>query len=149
MQAMKTYRVMYHETGGNIQEKAKKNGQIFHHYKSHTTNASGIAYIDDTQLTAGHLYILMEESPPTGYVALEEPFMFYMEERPPGGSMEIPCVVDGELVVIENFPQGYELPATGGAGTTSYTLGGLLLIVAVILLYSHSSKRRKEDKPSF
>ena len=24
MQAMKTYRVMYHETGGNIQEKAKK-----------------------------------------------------------------------------------------------------------------------------
>lgn len=125
-------------------------GQRFYHYKSHTTNENGIAYIDDTQLTAEHLYVLVEESPPTGYVALEEPFMFYMEERPPGGDPEIPCVVNGEFVVIENFPIGYELPATGGAGTTSYTMGGLLLMMAAaILLYSHSSKRRKEDRPSF
>ena len=122
----------------------------FYYLTSHTTDSNGISYIDDSQLTAGHMYVLVEDSPPDGYVALEEPFVFYMEKRPPGGDSEIPCIVNGQLVVIENFPPGYELPATGGAGTTSYTMGGLLLMMAAaILLYSHSSKRRKEGKPSF
>lgn len=46
---------------------------------------------------------------------------------------------------------GYELPETGGAGTTSYTMGGLLimLMAAAILLYIHSQKRGKEERPSF
>lgn len=41
---------------------------------------------------------------------------------------------------------GYELPETGGAGTTLYTIGGLLLIAGAgtLLLYS-KKKRRKED----
>ena len=43
---------------------------------------------------------------------------------------------------------GYELPDTGGAGTTSYTAGGLALIFgAATLLYSHC-RRRKEDEAS-
>ena len=44
---------------------------------------------------------------------------------------------------------GYELPATGGAGTTSYTMGGLLMVTAAILLYIYTPKRRKEDHASF
>ena len=43
----------------------------------------------------------------------------------------------------------YELPATGGAGTTSYTMGGLLMVTAAILLYIYTPKRRKEDHASF
>ena len=40
---------------------------------------------------------------------------------------------------------GYELPSTGGAGTTLYTAGGLALIFgAAILLYTQK-KRRKEE----
>ena len=51
-------------------------------------------------------------------------------------------------VIIRDISWGYELPNTGGAGTTSYTAGGLALIFgAATLLYSHC-RRRKEDEAS-
>ena len=49
---------------------------------------------------------------------------------------------------ISDQSWGYKLPDTGGAGTTSYTTGGLVLIFgAATLLYIHC-KRRKEDEVS-
>ena len=49
---------------------------------------------------------------------------------------------------IQDTLWGYKLPDTGGAGTTSYTAGGLALIFgAATLLYIHC-KRRKEDEVS-
>ena len=49
---------------------------------------------------------------------------------------------------IQDTLWGYKLPDTGGAGTTSYTAGGLALIFgAATLLYSHC-RRRKEDEAS-
>lgn len=52
------------------------------------------------------------------------------------------------LLPIQDIRWGYELPDTGGAGTTSYTTGGLVLIFgAATLLYIHC-KRRKEDEVS-
>ena len=49
---------------------------------------------------------------------------------------------------ISDQSWGYELPDTGGAGTTSYTAGGLTLTFgAATLLYIHC-KRRKEDEVS-
>ena len=51
-------------------------------------------------------------------------------------------------MTIRDISWGYELPDTGGAGTTSYTAGGLALIFgAATLLYSHC-RRRKEDEAS-
>ena len=51
-------------------------------------------------------------------------------------------------VTIRDISWGYELPDAGGAGTTSYTAGGLALIFgAATLLYSHC-RRRKEDEAS-
>ena len=51
-------------------------------------------------------------------------------------------------VTVSDISWGYELPDTGGAGTTSYTAGGLALIFgAATLLYSHC-RRRKEDEVS-
>lgn len=49
----------------------------------------------------------------------------------------------------ESENPAYTLPDTGGAGTTLYTIGGLLLTVGagLLLLYNHL-KRRKEDLPS-
>ena len=61
-------------------------------------------------------------------------------------------VIDGDPIVfsatISDQSWGYKLPDTGGAGTTSYTTGGLVLIFgAATLLYSHC-RRRKEEKAS-
>lgn len=51
-------------------------------------------------------------------------------------------------VTVRDISWGYKLPDTGGAGTTSYTAGGLALIFgAATLLYSHC-RRRKEDEAS-
>ena len=51
-------------------------------------------------------------------------------------------------VTLRDISWGYELPDTGGTGTTSYTAGGLALIFGTaILLYTHC-KRRKEDEVS-
>ena len=52
------------------------------------------------------------------------------------------------LLPIQDTPWGYELPETGGAGTTSYTAGGLVLMFSgAVLLYIHS-KGRKGEKAS-
>ena len=138
-----------HVRPDNVDGSVLIDNKELYYYESFTTQENGIVHIQDSQLTAGYLYALVEESPPAGYVALEEPYLFYMEERPLGGSMEIPCVINGEFVVIENFPHAYELPKTGGAGTTYYAMGGLLIMMAAILLYSHSQKRKKGENPSF
>lgn len=47
-----------------------------------------------------------------------------------------------------NIVRTYSLPATGGAGTTAYTLGGMLLIAAALLLLYIHIRRGKEDLPS-
>ncbi len=56
-----------------------------------------------------------------------------------------------EAMRVEFINQmSFELPETGGAGTTSYTMGGLLLILAAaILLYIQYHQRRKEARTSF
>ena len=52
-------------------------------------------------------------------------------------------------VTIRDISWGYELPDTGGAGTTSYTAGGLALIFgAATLLYSHCRRRREDEASS-
>ena len=49
---------------------------------------------------------------------------------------------------IQDTPWGYKLPETGGAGTTSYTTGGLVLIFGAATLLYIQCKRRKEDEAS-
>lgn len=56
-----------------------------------------------------------------------------------------PNGVQGEAEVT-NLMMTYELPEAGGAGTNSYTLGGILLIsLASILFLWYNKERRKED----
>ena len=68
----------------------------------------------------------------------------------PGTALTVTTGTDSKVLElpIQDTPWGYELPDTGGAGTTSYTTGGLVLIFgAATLLYIHC-KRRKEDEVS-
>lgn len=62
------------------------------------------------------------------------------------GSSASGTLNDNHIIVCTN--QGtYELPETGGSGTTLYTWGGLLLCGGAYLLYKHT-KRRREGVPS-
>ena len=105
-------------------------------------------------LTRGATYTLTETKAPDGYML-------------PAHSWTVHVAADGAVTIngvkttkdesvstsltytatITNTT-GYELPATGGAGTHLYTMGGALLIVSAgILLYIHN-KRRKEGTAS-
>lgn len=58
-------------------------------------------------------------------------------------------VEDGDIVFVNQLIH-YELPATGGAGTISYTIGGFLLTFAagLLLLYSFTKHKRGEVSSS-
>ena len=51
-------------------------------------------------------------------------------------------------VTVRDISWGYELPDTGGAGTTSYAAGGLALSFGVATLLYRHCRRRKEDEVS-
>lgn len=130
-----------------------------------TTDEKGIATF--TGIQRGATYYLRETKAPSGYmtagpwileVGSENATLYPATENPDGklekaGETGTPLTVSGTdpkvlSVTIRDISWGYELPDTGGAGTTSYTAGGLALIFgAATLLYSHC-RRRKEDEAS-
>ncbi len=129
-----------------------------------TTNEKGIATFTDIQ--RGATYYLREKTPPSGYMTAgpwilevgSEDATLYPAREKSDGTLEkagegTPLTVTGSdpivfSATISDQSWGYELPDTGGAGTTSYTAGGLVLIFgAATLLYSHC-RRRKEDEVS-
>lgn len=130
-----------------------------------TTDKNGIALFPGIQRNT--TYYLYETQAPSGYmtagpwileVGSEDAELYPAREKSDGtleraGETGTPLTVsDGDpkvlSVTIRDISWGYELPDTGGAGTTSYTAGGLALIFgAATLLYSHC-RRRKEDEAS-
>ena len=130
-----------------------------------TTDKDGIATFANIQ--RGATYYLRETEAPTGYMTAG-PWILKVEkstatlypatEGENGDLTEssetgTPLTVSGSdpivfSAAISDQSWGYELPDTGGAGTTSYTAGGLTLIFgAATLLYVHC-RRRKEDEAS-
>lgn len=130
-----------------------------------TTDKDGIATF--TGIQRGATYELRETTPPSGYMTAgpwilevrdENSTLYPATEKSDGtltrtGETGTPLTVTGTdpkvlSVTVSDISWGYELPDTGGAGTTSYTAGGLALIFgAATLLYSHC-RRRKEDEAS-
>ncbi len=130
-----------------------------------TTGKDGIATF--TGIQRNTIYDLYETQAPSGYmtagpwileVGSEDATLYPATEKPDGtleraGETGTPLTVTGTdpkvlSVTVRDISWGYELPDTGGAGTTSYTAGGLALIFgAATLLYTHC-KRRKEDEVS-
>ena len=130
-----------------------------------TTDKTGIATF--TGIQRGATYYLRETQAPSNYMTAgpwilvvrdEDATLYPATENPDGtltqtGETGTPLTVSGTdpkvlSVTIRDISWGYKLPDTGGAGTTSYTAGGLTLILgAATLLYIHC-KRRKEDEAS-
>ena len=129
------------------------------------TGKNGIATF--TGIQRGATYYLRETKAPSNYMTAgpwilvvgDKDATLYPATEKPDGKLEkaeetgTPLTVTGTdpkvlPVTVRDISWGYELPATGGAGTTSYTAGGLALIFgAATLLYSHC-RRRKEDEAS-
>lgn len=130
-----------------------------------TTQKDGIALFSGIRHNA--TYYLYETQAPSNYMTAgpwilvvrdEDATLYPATENPDGtltqtGETGTPLTVSGTdpkvlSVTVRDISWGYKLPDTGGAGTTSYTAGGLTLILgAATLLYIHC-KRRKEDEAS-
>ena len=102
-------------------------------------------------MTAGPWILEVESEKATLYPATENPDGTLVKSEGTGTPLTVSgSGTDSKVlpVTIRDISWGYELPNTGGAGTTSYTAGGLALIFgAATLLYSHC-RRRKEDEAS-
>ena len=132
-----------------------------------TTDKDGIALFEGIRRNT--TYDLRETQAPSNYmtagpwileVGEDGSATLYPATEKAGGTLEKASNTGTALTVttgtdskvlqltIQDTLWGYKLPDTGGAGTTSYTAGGLALIFgAATLLYSHC-RRRKEDEAS-
>ena len=131
-----------------------------------TTNNNGVATF--TGIQRGATYELRETKAPSNYMTAgpwilevgdgDNATLYPATENPDGTLTKTEetgtsLAVSGDdpkvlSVTVRDISWGYELPATGGAGTHLYTMGGALLIVSAgILLYIHN-KRRKEGTAS-
>ena len=90
-----------------------------------------------------------EDGSATLYPATENPDGTLVKSGETGTTLDVSGTNPKVLsMTVRDISWGYELPDTGGAGTTSYTAVGLALIFgAATLLYSHC-RRRKEDEAS-
>lgn len=52
--------------------------------------------------------------------------------------------LDNISIQVKNQEYGYELPATGGVGTTAYTTGGAAIMLLSSLLYGYRMRRKRE-----
>ena len=101
-------------------------------------------------MTAGPWILEVRDEDATLYPATENPDGTLDKASNSGTALTVTTGTDSKVLElpIQDTLWGYKLPDTGGAGTTSYTAGGLALIFgAATLLYSHC-RRRKEDEVS-
>ena len=103
-------------------------------------------------MTAGPWILEVRDEDATLYPATENPdgTLEKASDTDTGTALTVTTGTDSKVLElpIQDTLWGYKLPDTGGAGTTSYTAGGLALVFgAATLLYSHC-RRRKEDEVS-
>ena len=132
-----------------------------------TTDADGIAtftgiqrgvkyYLRETQAPSNHMvagpWILVvgDDGNATIFPATVDADGTWVKTSETGTPLTLQTTTDSKVLLlpIQDTPWGYKLPETGGAGTTSYTAGGLVLMFSgAVLLYIHS-KGRKGEKAS-
>lgn len=114
-----------------------------------TSDENGVVTFEN--VPSGHVYSMKETVVPVGHVD-------------PGFVYTVTVAYDETTVTVKTSQSGnsdevawtgkvlnntsYELPDTGGEGTTMYTAGGLLLIAAAAFGLYNSKKRKKEAENS-
>ena len=97
------------------------------------------------------LYALVETKAPDGYILSAEPYFFYFPsadgekwESVKYNEKDYPVNLPNanDTIVVENPPEAYTLPETGGAGKLLYTVAGLTLIAVAAVLASKKRMRR-------
>ncbi len=121
------------------------NDVTLRYYTSYTTGSNGISVIENNEFglalfSVQGMYALKEITAPNGYHLLADPIVFYADERPTGGSPDIPVVLSESPVVASNEPFTYALPETGGGGTEFFTLAGVLCLLLAGALRSLRKK---------
>lgn len=93
-----------------------------------------------------YTYYVKEISTSNNYeVSYEDPTSISYEIN--GKSLGLVGVPDSDgIVEVKNILVTYELPKTGGVGTTPYTMGGIMMILSACVLYSFSLRRRRERR---
>lgn len=104
-------------------------------------------------MTAGPWILEVGSDGATLYPATENPdgTLEKASDTDTGTALTVTTGTDSKVLElpIQDTLWGYKLPDTGGAGTTSYTAGGLALIFgAATLLYSHCRRRREDEASS-
>lgn len=123
---------------------------LFESIRRNTTYDLRETQAPSNYMTAGPWILEVRDEDATLYPATENPDGTLEKASDTGTALTVTTGTDSKVLElpIQDTLWGYELPDTGGAGTTSYTAGGLALIFgAATLLYSHC-KRRKEDEAS-
>lgn len=104
-------------------------------------------------MTAGPWILEVRDEDATLYPATENPdgTLEKASDTDTGTALTVTTGTDSKVLelTIQDTLWGYKLPDTGGAGTTSYTAGGLALVFgAATLLYSHCRRRREDEASS-
>lgn len=125
---------------------------LFSGIRRNTTYDLRETQVPSNYMTAGPWILEVRDEDATLYPATENPdgTLEKASDTDTGTALTVTTGTDSKVLElpIQDTLWGYELPDTGGAGTTSYTAGGLALIFgAATLLYSHC-RRRKEDEAS-
>ncbi len=110
-----------------------------------TVTISGLRYsdwADGAAVAPGddgyQTYWLAEVVAPDGYELLAEPIEF---------TITAATTAVGVDLTVENVPSnaGFELPLTGGTGTTVFVAGGLLLLAGAVFLAVYTRRRNQVD----
>lgn len=123
---------------------------LFESIRRNTTYDLRETQAPSNYMTAGPWILEVRDEDATLYPATENPDGTLEKASDTGTALTVTTGTDSKVLqlTIQDTLWGYKLPDTGGAGTTSYTAGGLALIFgAATLLYSHC-RRRKEDEAS-
>lgn len=108
------------------------NGESWYLMQLLTTDADGKAQMD-------HLleekYLLLEVQAPVGYHLLTDP-LYISSADLEGRSLTLERIVPND--------SGYELPMTGGMGTSLFRLGGAACVLAGLLWYALRRKKQKD-----
>ena len=140
-------------TANSMEVTTDKDGTaLFEGIRRNTTYDLRETQAPSNYMTAGPWILEVRDEDATLYPATENPdgTLEKASDTDTGTALTVTTGTDSKVLElpIQDTLWGYELPDTGGAGTTSYTAGGLALIFgAATLLYSHC-KRRKEDEAS-